>query len=386
MSTTRSTTAALHGWDELLSDPSADRAPALLPQLAELEAARPALAHGNRIVHGDLRADNMVRDHHLRVTFADWAHATTGPTRVDAASHAPQLILAGHTPVDIARPLRDHPTAAGRPDTTTAFLAALAGHWHRPQTRPANGSDDRGDPGAQDEFAVPREWESEAAPPHSIAAPPPSAPAERHPTPQEQQGKAPPVPADRHTLSRRKEQGGRARGHGHRSTLPTAKLPRDCVSGDITSATAAAVSRPDQEQALTPGVTSADPLSGTRSQAQEVADRLRGARWTLRDDGTPAADLAEVPLLRTTSVDATTRLLTGKRTRRTDVSATTTWMEARLVTGAGPTVRLDLVRAATGATRAVVDCREFTSTSTTAQRLSLTLGNDEESGPGERPR
>jgi hypothetical protein len=117
-----------------------------------------------------------------------------------------------------------------------------------------------------------------------------------------------------------------------------------------------------------------------------VADRLRGARWTLRDDGTLAADLAEVPVLRTTSVDATTRLLTGKRTRRTDVSATTTWMEARLVTGAGPTVRLDLIRAATGATRAVVDCREFTSTSTTAQRLSLTLGNDEKSRPSERPR
>ncbi|MEU4172545.1 M48 family metalloprotease [Streptomyces sp. NPDC026665] len=122
-------------------------------------------------------------------------------------------------------------------------------------------------------------------------------------------------------------------------------------------------------------VTSADPLSGTRAQAQEVADRLRAARWTLQDDGTLTADLAEVPVLRTTSADGTTRLLTGERTRRTDVSATTTWMEARLVTGAGATLRLDLVRAVTGATQAVVDCQEFTSTSTTAQRLSLTLGN-----------
>ncbi|MFF3446169.1 M48 family metalloprotease [Streptomyces sp. NPDC002667] len=122
-------------------------------------------------------------------------------------------------------------------------------------------------------------------------------------------------------------------------------------------------------------VTSAEPLSGTRSQAREVAARLRGARWTLRGDGTLAADLPEVPVLRTTSVDATTRLLTGRRTRRTDVGATTTWMDARL-TGAGPTVRLELVRAATGVTRAVVDCREFTARSTTAQRLSLTLGND----------
>ncbi|MGW4735147.1 phosphotransferase family protein [Streptomyces shenzhenensis] len=133
VSTRPSTTAALHGWDELLADPPADLAPAArdhLPQLAELEVAWPALAHGDRIVHGDLRADNMVRDHHLGVTFVDWAHATTGPACIDAASLAPQLILAGHTPADIARLLRDHPATASSPDTTTAFLAALTGHWH----------------------------------------------------------------------------------------------------------------------------------------------------------------------------------------------------------------------------------------------------------------
>ncbi|MET9895396.1 hypothetical protein ABZZ47_35425 [Streptomyces sp. NPDC006465] len=123
-------------------------------------------------------------------------------------------------------------------------------------------------------------------------------------------------------------------------------------------------------------VTAADALSGTRDQAQDVGDRLRGARWTLHDDGTLTAYRAGVPLLRTTSVGATTRLLTGQRTERTDVSVTTTWMEARLVGGAGRTARLDLVRAATRDMRAVVDCREFTSTSSTAQRLSLTLGRE----------
>ncbi|MEK8141529.1 hypothetical protein NKH18_00025 [Streptomyces sp. M10(2022)] len=39
----------------------------------------------------------------------DWAHATTGPACIDAASLAPQLILAGHAPADVARLLRDHP-------------------------------------------------------------------------------------------------------------------------------------------------------------------------------------------------------------------------------------------------------------------------------------
>ena len=140
VSTTPSTAAALHGWDELLSDPPADLAPAArdrLPQLVELEAAWPALARGNRIVHGDLRADNMVRDRHLGVTFVDWAHATTGPACIDAASLAPQLVLAGHAPADIARLLRDHPATASSPETTTAFLAALTGHWHRNARRPA---------------------------------------------------------------------------------------------------------------------------------------------------------------------------------------------------------------------------------------------------------
>ncbi|MEU0074067.1 phosphotransferase [Streptomyces sp. NPDC006332] len=140
VSTAPSTAAALHGWDELLSDPPADLAPAArdrLPQLAELEAAWPALAHGDRIVHGDLRADNMVRDHHLGVTFVDWAHATTGPACIDAASLASQLVLAGHTPQDVTRLLRDHPATADSPDTTPAFLAALTGHWHRNARKPA---------------------------------------------------------------------------------------------------------------------------------------------------------------------------------------------------------------------------------------------------------
>jgi hypothetical protein len=135
-----STAAGLHGWDELLCDPPADLSPAArnrLPQLAELEASWPALAHGDRIVHGDLRADNMVRDHDRGVTFVDWAQASLGPACVDAASLAPQLVLAGHSPADVARLLRDHPATASSPDTTTAFLAALTGHWHRNARHPA---------------------------------------------------------------------------------------------------------------------------------------------------------------------------------------------------------------------------------------------------------
>ncbi|WP_330309588.1 MULTISPECIES: hypothetical protein [unclassified Streptomyces] len=81
------------------------------------------------------------------------------------------------------------------------------------------------------------------------------------------------------------------------------------------------------------------------------------------DDGSPQAG-------------ASTRWFTGQRTEHTDVGTTTTWMEARLVVGTDRSPRLDLIRAATLAMRAVVNCQEFTSTSSTAQRISLTLSGE----------
>jgi hypothetical protein len=178
---------------------------------------------------------------------------------------------------------------------------------------------------------------------------------------------------------------GSGAGGGATTTVcPSPAAPRDptrppglptFTPGKPSSSGGSEPDRPRGQRTFrTLGVTSADPLSGTRTQAESVSDRLRLAHWTLHDDGTLTADLAEVPVLRTTSADATTRLLTGERTERTDVSATTTWMEARLVAGAGPTARLDLIRVAARDMRVVVDCRRFTSTSSTAQRLSLTLG------------
>ncbi|MEV6425054.1 phosphotransferase [Streptomyces sp. NPDC051662] len=137
---TASGAAALHGWRELLADPPGDLPPAALHhlrELADLEAAWPALAHGDRIVHGDLRADNMVRDHGRGVTFVDWAHATTGPACIDAVSLAPQLVLAAHDPQDIVRLLDEHPATATDPLAASAFLAALTGHWHRNARLPA---------------------------------------------------------------------------------------------------------------------------------------------------------------------------------------------------------------------------------------------------------
>lgn len=76
-------------------------------------------------------------DHYLGVIFVDWAHVTSGPACIGAAFLAPQSILAGHLPADVARLLRDQPADASRPATTTAFLVALTGHWHRNARQPA---------------------------------------------------------------------------------------------------------------------------------------------------------------------------------------------------------------------------------------------------------
>ncbi|MEU6652771.1 M48 family metalloprotease [Streptomyces sp. NPDC046900] len=121
-------------------------------------------------------------------------------------------------------------------------------------------------------------------------------------------------------------------------------------------------------------VISVQPLSGSLTQAQDVADRLAHVRWTLTTDGTLTADDADLPALRTTAVHGDTRLLSGERSRTTDVSVITIWMDARLVRPpTGHTMRLDLIRTATGVTHAVVACRAFDSTVTTAARLALQL-------------
>ncbi|MEU6319353.1 hypothetical protein [Streptomyces sp. NPDC047009] len=69
------------------------------------------------------------------------------------------------------------------------------------------------------------------------------------------------------------------------------------------------------------------PLSGSLTQAQDVADRLAHVRWTLTTDGTLTADDADLPALRTTAVHGDTRLLSGERSRTTlSASSPSGWM------------------------------------------------------------
>ncbi|MGW0631184.1 M48 family metalloprotease [Streptomyces sp. NPDC002758] len=150
--------------------------------------------------------------------------------------------------------------------------------------------------------------------------------------------------------------------------LPSFDAPQ---TPDTTSAAPPADGRTRSFRTL--HVVSVEPLSGAPAQTQDVADRLSHVHWTLAADGTLTADGADIPVLHTTAVHDGTRILHGDHTRTTDVSATTTWLDARLRTQTGRTMRLDLIRAATGITHAVVACQVFDSTVTTAARLTLQL-------------
>ncbi|MER5489924.1 hypothetical protein [Streptomyces sp. NPDC002490] len=152
--------------------------------------------------------------------------------------------------------------------------------------------------------------------------------------------------------------------------------PTDLPSFEDPPPSGAAPVAPGRERAFrTVRVRTVTPLSGTPpGTARDLADRLGRARWRLTADGTLTADLDAVPALRTTSVGGATRLLYGERTGTTEVSATTTWVWARLHTPGGRPPELHLVRAATLATRAVVACRASASTTTSAARLVLELG------------
>ncbi|SBT89822.1 Peptidase family M48 [Streptomyces sp. DI166] len=195
------------------------------------------------------------------------------------------------------------------------------------------------------------------------------------PAPSDSTGPAPsdstgPAPAD----------GGTTGATSSPSTCPSPsrpaapRRPEGLPSFEASDTAAPTVTDDGTRSFRTVRVATVTPLSGSLGQARSVATRLAHARWSLAPDGTLTTEGGEVPVLRTTSVQGDgTRLLRGEETRTTDVSATTTWVDARLVT-VGGTARLELVRAATGVTHAVVNCQEWDSTVTTAARLVVDLG------------
>jgi aminoglycoside phosphotransferase (APT) family kinase protein len=131
----------LHGWAAIAESGDADRvdpwAASRLSELAEAETRWTADASGDALVHGDLRADNMIATGD-GVVLVDWAHATAGAPWTDFADLGAQLIISGHEPEAVDAALASVLTWKQAPaEAVSSYLVALAGYWTRSSRLPA---------------------------------------------------------------------------------------------------------------------------------------------------------------------------------------------------------------------------------------------------------
>lgn len=136
--------------DELVSDASSWRrleASGLLPtttpwcasnvDLLRAAAERvAAVVSGDRLIHGDLRADNILIDASGQARLIDWPWAATGAGWEDALLYV--LDLRVEDPSADILPLLDHPVfASSTADDHIALLSAVGGNWFEQCRLPA---------------------------------------------------------------------------------------------------------------------------------------------------------------------------------------------------------------------------------------------------------
>ncbi|HEV2087587.1 MAG TPA: aminoglycoside phosphotransferase family protein [Cryptosporangiaceae bacterium] len=98
-----------------------------LDRLAALESGWPDAAAGEALLHGDLRADNILLTPD-QVVFVDWASACVGAPWVDLVFLLPSVAMQGGP--DAEEVVATHPVTRGvDPDALTAMLASVAGFF-----------------------------------------------------------------------------------------------------------------------------------------------------------------------------------------------------------------------------------------------------------------
>jgi aminoglycoside phosphotransferase len=125
--------AGLHGhWSRLRSDPIETLDPwsrRHLDGLAELESSWDDAVHGDSLVHGDFRIDNLLIAAD-RTVVVDWPSAAVGAPFIDLVALLPSLHLDGGPPP--AEIFDSHPVgAAADPVAVDTVLAAFAGYLTR---------------------------------------------------------------------------------------------------------------------------------------------------------------------------------------------------------------------------------------------------------------
>jgi hypothetical protein len=127
------------GWAELAGRQTAPRdlqpwATTHLSRLADLESGWPGACSGSTLVHGDVRADNVLVAAD-RVVFVDWPHGAVGNPAFDVIGWAPSVVLeGGPAPEEL---LAGH-VASRRvdPESVTVVLCAIAGFFISHSLRP----------------------------------------------------------------------------------------------------------------------------------------------------------------------------------------------------------------------------------------------------------
>lgn len=125
------------GWQELAADPPPDLEPwarERLAKLVRLEQAAARACAGNTLVHGDIRADNVLLTED-RVVLVDWAWTSRGARWIDVLLVALALVTQGG-PDPEAFIASDALLRETSPTDIDAFLAAAAGMWARAGRKP----------------------------------------------------------------------------------------------------------------------------------------------------------------------------------------------------------------------------------------------------------
>jgi hypothetical protein len=128
------------GWRRLAESGTRldDWAGAHLDQLVALEDPWPTAAAGDRLLHLDLRTDNMLLRPDGTVALVDWPWAAAGHPVLDVVCLLPSVLLQGsQDPEGLLRA-----TAAGRAadaDQVTCLVAAFAGRMEEHALRPPPG-------------------------------------------------------------------------------------------------------------------------------------------------------------------------------------------------------------------------------------------------------
>jgi aminoglycoside phosphotransferase (APT) family kinase protein len=100
-----------------------------LAELAEREAGWAAAAAGTALVHGDLRADNLLLTDG-RVVFVDWPWAAIGAPWFDVVAMGPSVVMQSDDPAAAVTRLERHLAGRGAdPEDVTAVLVAVAGYF-----------------------------------------------------------------------------------------------------------------------------------------------------------------------------------------------------------------------------------------------------------------